>query len=261
MNHSTLETRTEAGRGALLTTAVAGFALFLLGWATPPDGPALGGGTAAQVRAFVAGQDVAIRVGATTGTLVAVGLIVFTSALAAQVRRVSPASTLADLIAGSGVVLALIQLLTTAAYALPRLLPGLVGTELSRVPDGTVQDWFDVNGLTHFLADLQLAPAAVAMLAASIAALRLAVLPRWLGWTGAVLAVAAAVGTLGITLALDPLYPLWFVGLFGFWLWVVLVASVCTARDRRLRRLRRAEQAEAAETVSEVPDGVRPGSS
>jgi hypothetical protein len=221
-------------RGGLATTAVSGLVLFLLGWvATPPDGPDVGQASADQIRQFVEANDLAIRVAVTAGLCTAVTLVVFTGSLADRIRVASPGSAAAGAVAGAGLLVAVVQLLDVAAVGAPRLLPGLIGTDLADVDDATLRGWYGLTGFTHFLGDLQMAPIAVVLVATSVAALRRRLLPRWLGWTGLVLGAAAALGVVGITLASSALYPLWFVGLFGWWLWALAVAIVSGLRWRR----------------------------
>ena len=215
---------TVPSRAPLAMAAVSGLILFLLGLITPPDGPEIGHATADDVRSFVAANDVALRLAATTGVVAVIALLAFTVACSALVRADRSASLTAGLVGAGGVVLAVVQLLTVGVATLPRLLPGLVDTSLAAVPDETVRTWGDLVGLTHFLGDLQMALVALVVLATAIAVLRRRVLPVWLGWVGLVIGSAAALGTLAITAAVEPLYAAWFVGLFGGWLWWLLVA-------------------------------------
>src|SRR5215213_5692243 len=114
-------TTTSTGRAPLAVAAASGLVLFLMGLVTPVDGPAIGRATADDVRSFVAGHDVALRVAATTGVVAVVALLAFTAASAALVRGSRPDSVAAGLVGAGGVVLAVVQLLTTASEALPRL--------------------------------------------------------------------------------------------------------------------------------------------
>jgi hypothetical protein len=223
-------------RGALAASAVSGLLLFLLGLvATPPDGPAVGTATADQIREFVRENDLALRLAVTAGLLVVAALVVFVGALAARIRAAAPGSPLVAAVSGAGLLVAVVQLLDVAAVGTPRLLPGLIGTSLTEVDDATLRGWYSLAGFTHFLGDLQMAPIAVVLVAFSIAALRLRLLPRWLGWAGAVLGAAAALGAVGITLDCSQLYPLWFVGLFGWWLWGLAIGVTSALRWRRAR--------------------------
>ena len=220
-------------RGPLVITAVSGLALFVLAFAEPPEGPAIGRATAAQVREFVAAHEVALRIGATGGVLAVVALLVFTGGLAAVVRGVAPRSVLPGLVAAGGVAVALVQLLNTAALTVTGLLPGLVDTTLAEIDDATVVGWYELGGFTHVLGDFHMALIAVVVLAGSLAVVRYRILPRWIGWAGAGIGTAAAVGTVGVTLGVPALYPLWFVGLFGWLLWILAVGVACLARGRR----------------------------
>jgi hypothetical protein len=229
------DTRPVAGvrsHDARLPAAASSFGLFLLAFGSTVDGPVPGSATAEEVREFVAADDVAIRVAATSGLLAVVALLVLVSSLATMARQVRPRSGLPDLILLAGLLVAVVQLMNTAASAMVRLLPGLLGSDLARTDDATVRGWWDLTGFTHFLGDLQMAPVAVLLLAVSAAGL----LPRWLAWAGVVIGVSAALGTLGATTALEPLYPLWFAGLFGWWLWTLVVGVTLAIRYRGAAR-------------------------
>jgi hypothetical protein len=225
-------------RGALGATAVSGILLFVLGLANGGiEGPDVGRASTDQIRNFVAGNDAGLRAGVLVGLLTVISLVVFVAALATRIRSAAPASVLAGAVAGAGLLFAVIQLLDVAAQGMLRLLPGLIGSSsLDGIDDATVRSWYGLTGYTHFLGDLQVAPVAVVLVGMSTAALRLGLLPRWLGWTGIVLGVAAAVGVIGIALALEALYPLWFVGMIGFWLWGLALGVAAAVRWRRERR-------------------------
>jgi hypothetical protein len=171
-------------RGAALTAAVVGPLFFLLGLVQPPQGPAVGVATAAQIRAFTIEHDTAIRVGAAIGVLGALAVLMFTAALARLIRDVSPNSMLASLVTGAGVLLTGVYLLNTAALAMTALLPGLIDVDLATVDDATLRGWYALTGFTHLLGDLQMAPIAfghgrlLRRRAARTAAAPLAVLAR-----------------------------------------------------------------------------------
>jgi hypothetical protein len=224
-------------RGALLTAAIAGSCYFLLGLATPSkDGPPVATATADQIRTFVTENATALRIATAVGVLSVVTVLMFTAALARQVSSRLPHSTLADLITGGGVLIAVGHWLTTTTESIPLLLPGLIGTELASVDDATLRAWYGLTGFTHFLGDLTVAPIALVLTAFSIAALQGGLLPRWLGWLGLGFAVSGVMGTAGMVVGSKPLTMLWFGGLMGWWLWT-LVAGVCFAlRWRRVRR-------------------------
>jgi hypothetical protein len=79
-----------------------------------------------------------------------------------------------------------------------------------------------------------MAPIALVMLAFSVAALRGALLPRWLGRLGLAFGLSGAVGTVGVAVAWKPLAVPWFGGLFGWVLWTLLVGVALGLRLRRL---------------------------
>jgi hypothetical protein len=109
----------------------------------------------------------------------------------------------------------------------------LDGTDLATVDDETLQGWYGLSNLSHFLFDLGMAPVALVMVAASLAALRAALLPRWLGWLGLAFGAAGALGTAGVAIAWKPLALPWFGGLVGWVLWTLLVGMTLGLRWRR----------------------------
>ncbi|WP_448625130.1 hypothetical protein [Geodermatophilus sp. URMC 64] len=217
--------------------AVSGLVLVVLGLvATVPEGPPVGQASADRIRAFVGGDEVGLRIGLTGGLLVAVALVVFTAALAGRIRAVRPGSALAGTVAGAGLLLAVVQLLDVAAVGTPLLLPELIDTSLAEVDDAVLRGWYGLTAFTHFLAVLQMTPVAMVILGVSIAALRLGLLPRWLGWGGTVIGTAAALGVVAVMVGVSPLYPLWFVGLYGWWLWTLAVSGCAAVRLWRASR-------------------------
>lgn len=231
---TTLDTRTpRTTRGAALTAAVAGPLFLLLGFAMPADGPPLGSATAAQIRAYALGQATAIRIGTLAGVASVVVLLVLTAAFAQLVRAALPDSMLADLGAGAGYLLAGAYLLTLTAAAVPTLLPGLIGTDLSAVDDAMLRGWHSLNGVLHLLGDLQIGLVAVVVGTFAIAALRGRFLPRWLAWIGVAITGAAVLGAAGVTLGWDLLYGFWFGGQYGWVLWYPAAGIALGLRERR----------------------------
>jgi hypothetical protein len=159
---TTLDTREpRTARGAALTTAIAGPLFLLLAFAMPADGPPVATATAAQIRAYALEQATALRIGTLAGVASVVVVLVLTAAFAQVVRAALPDSMLADLGAGAGYLLAGALLLTITAAAVPTLLPGLIGTELSGVDDAVLRGWYGINGFLHLLGDLQMGLIAV----------------------------------------------------------------------------------------------------
>ncbi|HEY7274218.1 MAG TPA: hypothetical protein VH502_15915 [Actinoplanes sp.] len=223
----------RTARGAALTAAVAGPLFLLLGFAMPADGPPVGTATAAQIRVYALGQGTALRIGTLAGVAAVVVLLMLTAAFAQVVRSALPESMLADLGAGAGYVLAGAYLLTITAAAVPTLLPGLIGTELSAVDDAVLRGWYGLNGVLHLVGDLQMGLMAVVVGTFTIAALRGRLLPRWLSWLGAAITVSAIIGTVGVTLGWGPLYGFWFGGQFGWVLWYPAAGIALGLRERR----------------------------
>jgi hypothetical protein len=158
------------------------------------------------------------------------------AALSALVKRRLPGSLLAELTLASGLMFALLFLLNTAAETMTLLLPGMVGTDLSKVEDTVLVGWYGISGYTHLLGDLQMAFIALALVAVPLAALRTGLVNRWLCWIGLLLGGCAALGTVGIVLSIEPFYPLWFAGMFGFFFALIVLAISCLMTWRRVGR-------------------------
>jgi hypothetical protein len=234
---TTLDTRNpRTARGAALTAAVAGPLFLLLGFAMPPDGPPVATATAAQIRAYAVGQATTLRIGTLAGVAGVVVVLVLTAAFAQVVRAALPESVLADLGAGAGYLLAGAFLLNVTVAAVPTVLPGLIGTDLSAVDDAILLGWYGLNGVLHLLGDLQMALITVVVGTFAIAAIRGRFLPRWLAWLGVAIAVAAALGTAGVTLGWAPLYGFWFAGQYGWVLWYPVAGIALELRERRSTR-------------------------
>ncbi|MGK5683522.1 hypothetical protein [Actinoplanes sp. URMC 104] len=221
-----------ADRRPCLAAAVSGILFFLGAWLVPAEGPSPATATAAQIRDHVAANDVALRVGAAAELAGVVLFVVFVAAVAQLIRNRRPASLLAGLFLAGGLLLAVHYLLMAVVDGMLRLLPGLIGVRLDEIDDATLRGWYALGGVTHFLGDLAMAPTALVLAAAALAAF----LPRWLTWATALVAASAVIGTVGIVTAWSALYPFWFGGQFGWALWIVTVAVVCAVRARRLRR-------------------------
>jgi hypothetical protein len=227
--------RGTSERALLLAAAISGILYFVLAWARPPDGPAVETATAAQIRVFLVANLTALRLGAFVAVLAIPTVLVFTVSLSRLVRIRMPGSVLADLITGGGILVAILHWLV-AAMASMTLVQVLDGTDLATVDDETLQGWYGLTNLSHFLFDLGMAPVALVMVAASLAALRAALLPRWLGWLGLAFGAAGALGTAGVAIAWKPLALPWFGGLVGWVLWALLVGVTLGLRWRRTGR-------------------------
>lgn len=226
----------RSDRGTVLLVAVAAAIAFVGGWFPAPDAPRVGQATAAELRTWVESNSTALHLTATALVLVAVSLVVVASGLSALARRHLEGSVLPELVAASGVAVAILLLLDAAASTVGLLLPRLVDTSLGDVSDPVVVGWSAISGFTHLLGDLQLGFVALGLATGSVIALRLRLVPRWLCYGGIVVAGCAAFGTLGITLSLTALYPLWFVGAFGLYLSLLVLAVSSLVAGRRLAR-------------------------
>jgi hypothetical protein len=127
-------------------------------------------------------------------------------------------------------------LLAAVADAVPVVLPDLIGAQLSTVDDDVLRGWYGITGFTHLLGDFQMALIALLVGTFSVAVLRTAVVPRWIGWLGAAITVAAALGTVGVTTNTKPLYGFWMGGIFGWVLWCLIVGVALGLRARAYRR-------------------------
>ena len=233
MHDADSDTAHPGDRGALLAVAISGFVYFLLAFAPQVDGPAVETATAGQIRSFLADNDTALRVYATLGALAIPLVLVFTVSLARLIRGRSPGSSLADLVVGAGVLVALWHWLVVAGTS-TTLVQAVDGTDLATVDDATLRGWYGLSNFTHFFADLGMPAIATVMAATSIAVLRTGLFARWLGWLGLVFAIGGVIGTVGLTIAWGPLSNVWFLGIFGWWLWALIVAVTCGIRARRV---------------------------
>ncbi|WP_328472247.1 hypothetical protein OHA21_09365 [Actinoplanes sp. NBC_00393] len=229
---TTLDTTPVVGRGAALTAAVAGPLILVLSFTQPPDGPDMATASAAQIRTWALSQATALRIGALGGVLSLAVLLTATAALSRVIRDALPRSLLADLFAGAGLLLIGSLFLNSTAWALPAVLPGLIGADLATVDDATLRGWYALTGFTHLLGDFQMIFIAVMVGAFSAAALRARMVPRWVGWLGVVITLSAVLGTVGITTSSDLLYGFWFGGLFGWVLWYPIVGIALGLRSR-----------------------------
>ena len=222
-------------RGALLAAAISGILYVLLGLVVPPDGPPVETASAAQIREFLAEHQSARRLGALVGAVAIPTVLVFTVSLARLVRSRLPDSMLPELITGGGILIAVLHWVL-AATASMTLVQVLDGTDLATVDDMTLRGWYGLSNLTHFLFDLGMAAIALVMIAFSIAALRVRLIPRWVCWLGLAFGICGALGTVGVAVAWKPLAVLWFGGLYGWMLWTLMVGLVLGLRWRQVRR-------------------------
>jgi len=222
----------SADRPRLLVVAIAALVVFAAAFVSPPDGYDLGSDDAAGARGWFEGNASTLHVAALSITVAALGLVVVASGVSALVRRHLPGSMLPDMMVAGSLGTALLMLVDLASQAVGLLLPDLVGTRLDDVDDAVVVGWTAVGGVTHLLADLQVAFLAVAITAGSIAALRLRLVNRWLCYAGLVVGASAMLGTASILLGATVLYPFWFVAVFGLFA-SMLVLSVSAFLVRR----------------------------
>jgi hypothetical protein len=212
--------------------AVAATLYFLLLFVVPPDGPSVETATTDQIRAYYVGNAAALHASALAAALAGPAIVVFCACLAQLVtQRVGP-SVWPSLIVGGG-VLACVGQWVTAAIDANTSVQGLDGTDLATVDDRVLSTWYALTNVSHLWGDLALSAVLLVLGASSGAAVRAAVLPRWLCWSGLVVAVAGALGVAGVTLGIGPLAYAWFVGLFGWTLWLPLTAVVLAVRARR----------------------------
>lgn len=236
----------SADRPRLLVVAIAALAVFAAAFVSPPDGFDLGAADAAGARGWVEGNAAALHVAAVSITVAALGLLVVAAGVSALVRRHLPGSMLPELLVAGSFGAALLMLVDLAPQTVGLLLPDLVGTRLDDVDDAVVDGWTAVGGVTHLLADLQVAFLAIAITAGSLAALRLRLVNRWLCYAGLAVGASAVLGTASILLGATVLYPFWFVAVFGLFasmlvlsvsafLWRRRVAAAVAVADVELR--------------------------
>jgi hypothetical protein len=228
----------RVGRSSLAVAGLAGLTYWFTGWASFPDGPAISTATAQQVRDHVTTTAGAIQGATIAGMIGVAASVVFLAAIVRQVRDRLPASLLADVVLGAGILLIAYQWLMVTAEGLPRLLPNLLDSvDLAEVNDQTVLSWYALTGFTHFLGDLAIVPTVVLIGAFSLAARRGQLLPAWLVWVGLAIAVAGVVGMVAVLGELSIIYPFWFVGLIGYFFWILAVSVTFLIRLRRYRRV------------------------
>jgi hypothetical protein len=223
--------RPVLGRSALAATGFAGLVFWITGLFSFPDGPPMATATAQQVRDHVTAQGTSLQVSAMVSLAAA---LFFVAGMVRQIRDRLPASLLAEVVLGAGLLVIIYQWLVITAEALPRLLPNLIDSDLTSVDDAILQGWYGLTGFTHFLGDLAVVPMIVLMGSFSWAALRGGLLPRWLAWAGLGLVGSGVLGMVGILAEVGLLYPFWFAALFGFFLWILAVSVTCLVRLRRL---------------------------
>jgi hypothetical protein len=226
----------SADRPRLLVIAMAAVAVFVAGFLAPPDGLDLVSDDATGIRRWVEGNAAALHVAAVSITVAALGLVVVASGVSALVRRHLPGSMLPELMLAGSLGAALVLLADLTAQTTGLLLPGLVGTRLTDVDDAVLVGWTAVGGVTHLLADLQVAFLAVAITAGSLAALRLQLVNRWLCYAGIAVGASAVLGTASILLGATVLYPFWFVTVFGLFASMLVLAVSALLTRRRVGR-------------------------
>jgi hypothetical protein len=226
----------RADQPARLTAALAALAFLGVSLAgSPVQGPPVETATAAQIRDHLTRNAGAVRLEAVGTALVVPTLLVFAAALACLVRNRLPASPLADVVLGAG-VLVVLRLWLSGAVDTVTMVQQLDGTDLADVDDDVLRGWYGATGLLHFFSDLWLVCVAAMVAAFSLAALRAAIVPRWLAWLGLAVAASGAVGTAGVAVASQPVSTAWFGGIFGWVVWTVAVGIALGVRWVRVRR-------------------------
>jgi len=169
------------------------------------------GETAEEVIAYAEGNERELTVQAVTG-LVAIPLLLwFVSGLHARVRRLESQTAPALVLAG-GTGFALLLFTAVAIWSAPLLqFPG------DADPTAAANAYLLIDDLGWVLLGGAGVAFAVMAVAASVAALRSAVVPAWLGWIGAVVGLAAAATIL-------------FVGILAWLAWTLLVSVLLLVR-------------------------------
>ncbi|MBO0743490.1 MAG: hypothetical protein J2P43_00615 [Candidatus Dormibacteraeota bacterium] len=146
----------------------------------------VGGVVLFQDEGSLAGQDTRLRVCAALGMIGVAGLVVFVSGLRAYMDEQTPVGSMTGRIAQCGGLIAATTLFV--GYLLKLIVAGYTD-KITGAADLVVR-----NGLDN-LSTGAWAALALMMLAVSVAAIRHAALPRWLGWLSGVLGSLIAVAT------------------------------------------------------------------
>mgnify|MGYP002385093361 CR=1 FL=1 len=196
MKSSTRMARGE--RVLLIVAAVASILYFISAFSPQPEGPDVEAATSAQVRAYYEDNAASFQGNATMNSLAMAAVLVFTVCLARLIRRREPGSPLADIVVGGGVMIAAWQWLDMAINSMT-VVQSLDGTKISDVSDSSLVTWYAMTNASHLWGDLAMVPIALVMGSASLAAIQMKLLPRWLGWAGLSCAVLGSLGLLSIT--------------------------------------------------------------
>lgn len=216
----------------LAIAAVASLVYFFSAFAPQAEGPDVETATVSDIRAFYQDNASNFQTNATMNALAMAAVLVFTVSLARIIRRREPGSPLADLVVGGGIMMAVWQWVDTAINSMT-VVQSLDGTAISSVSDSSLVSWYAMTNASHLWGDLAMVPISIAMGAASLAAVRLRVLPHWLGWMGIVCSGGGFLGLIGVTTGIEVLSWLWFLGLYGWFLWVPLAGGALALQMRR----------------------------
>lgn len=222
----------RSDRVLLIVAAVTSLLYFASAFSPQPEGPDVETATAAEVRAFYADNASSFQGNVAMNALAMVAVLVFTVSLARIIRHREPGSPLADLVVGGGVLIAAWQWLDMAINSMT-FVQSLDGTSISSVSDSSLMTWYGMTNASHLWGDLAMIPIALVMGSASLAALQLKILPRWLGWAGLVCAVLGFLGVIFIATGARTASNLWFFGMFGWFLFVPAVGGTLALKLRR----------------------------
>ena len=232
-----MATTSDAGDRRLRAAIVASGLAYAVGALAAPqvDGPPVETATATQIRGFLGANDTALRASALGTVAAAVLATVFAAALAALVRRRLTGSAYPELILAGGVLIAVWHWVTAAVTG-TTLVQSLDGTDLAAVDDATLRSWYAAGNIAHLFGDFSMIGIGITMGTASLAALRIRFVPRWIAIVGLVAAACGLLGMAGLAVAWLPLADVWFGGIFGWFAWVLAVSVAIGLRLVRERR-------------------------
>ena len=107
---------------------------------------------------------------------------------------------------------------------------------LAHYPGDTLQALHLFDDFGEALGDVATVPRGLFLVAVSLLALQVRLLPRWTGWFGLFVGAASLAALPVLAWPEGPIAVAWFVGLFGFLLWAAAVAVICGVRVIRGRR-------------------------
>lgn len=186
------------------------------------EGPDLDQTTGASAQQFFTDNATALRLVGFAGVVTVLMLLIYAAHLRALIGRVDPHGVLGSIAyAGALLTAGWFVLLIASDNAAQALDPAEADPQL-------VLSWYGLRGLNEYGGDVASALRGLFITAVSVAALRNALLPRWLGWLGLAIGVASLLPALRFLVPWPGLFAFFFVGMLGFGLWAILTGIALT---------------------------------